>query len=426
MLDIQFIINNREIIEKTIEYKSSEPVDIDELVKLYNERKELVSIVDNLNREKNEVASAQDREKGSIVKEKLKENEAKLRDVSDRFLLLLAKVPNVISADTPIGKDDKDNKVIKKVGDIPTFSFEPKAHWDLGAKLGVIDSERASKTVGSRFTYLKGDLVKVQFALTQFAIDVSTNEEILKEIVSKNNLSVSSKPFIPVIPPAMVNPNTLFEMARIDPKEDKFFLEKDNLFLSGSAEHLLGSMHKGEVLENLPKRYIGYSSSFRREAGSYGKDTKGILRQHQFDKLEFESFSSPEQSIQEQDFLVAIQEYLLDKLKLPYQVVAVCSGDMGKPDYRQIDIETYMPGQGVYRETHSSDYMASYQSRRLNTKMNNGDKKEFVHTNDATVFAIGRMLIAIMENYQLEDGSIEVPSVLHNYTNITKIGAIQE
>jgi seryl-tRNA synthetase len=188
--------------------------------------------------------------------------------------------------------------------------------------------------------------------------------------------------------------------------------------LVGSAEHTLGPMHMDKIFsENeLPLRYVGYSTAFRREAGSYGKDTKGILRQHQFDKLEMEVFSLPENSVQEQNLLVAIQEYVLQKLNLPYQVVMVCTGDMGFPDNRQMDVETWMAGQGKYRETHSSDLTTNFQSRRLNTRVKRTDGKvEFVHMNDATVIAIGRILIAIMEDYQQEDGTIKIPEVLQKY-----------
>jgi seryl-tRNA synthetase len=188
--------------------------------------------------------------------------------------------------------------------------------------------------------------------------------------------------------------------------------------LIGSAEHTLGPLHMDETLkeEHLPLRYVGYSTAFRREAGSYGKDTKGILRQHQFDKLEMESFTKPEDGMAEQDFMVAIQEHLMRELKLPHQAVLICTGDMGFPDQRQIDIETWMPGQDTYRETHSADYVGGFQARRLNTKVKRADgSAEPVHMNDATVFAMGRTLIAILENYQQEDGSVAVPEVLRPF-----------
>ena len=213
-------------------------------------------------------------------------------------------------------------------------------------------------------------------------------------------------------------------MARLDPPEDKYFLAEDKLYLTGSAEHTLGSMHMNEIIEekNLPIRYVGYSTAFRREAGSYGKDTKGILRMHQFDKIEIESFTLPERSLGEQDFIVAIQEYLMRKLGLHYRVVAICTGDMGFPDQRQFDIETWMPGQDAYRETHTSDLIGGFQARRLNTRVRrlNGET-EYLHMNDATVFALGRTIIAILENYQQADGSVLIPEALVPYVGFDRI-----
>jgi seryl-tRNA synthetase len=223
----------------------------------------------------------------------------------------------------------------------------------------------------------------------------------------------------------MIRPDAYVKMARLSPEveDERYYLEKDDLYLIGSAEHTLGSMHMDERIsyKNFPLRYIGFSSSFRREAGSYGKDTRGIFRVHQFDKLEMESFTLPDNSLKEHKFLIKIQEYLMQSLKLPYRVMLVCTGDMGGPDARQVDIETWLPGQDKYRETHSADLMLDYQSRRLNTRFKKKGDLDFVHMNDATAFAIGRTLIAIIENYQQKDGSIQVPEVLQKYTNFKKI-----
>jgi seryl-tRNA synthetase len=258
----------------------------------------------------------------------------------------------------------------------------------------------------------------MQFALIQMCLEILTNEEKLKQIIEGAGVSITAKAFLPVIPPVFIRPLVQMKMARYMTPEEHYLFPNDDLMLIGSAEHTLGSMHMDKIFEesDLPVRYAGYSTAFRREAGAAGKDTNGILRQHQFDKLEMEVFSLPENSIQEQNFLVAIQEYVLKTLKLPYQVVAVCTGDMGFPDTRQIDLETWMPGQNTYRETHSSDSMGGFQSRRLNTRVRRSNGKiEPVHTNDATVVAIGRTLIAIMENYQQADGSIKIPEVLRKY-----------
>lgn len=204
---------------------------------------------------------------------------------------------------------------------------------------------------------------------------------------------------------------------------ERYRIDRDDQYLIGSAEHTLGPMHMDQTLneKDLPLRYFAFTPAFRREAGSYGKDTKGILRQHQFDKLEMESFSIPADGLKEQDLFISIQESLMQALAIPYQVVAICTGDMGGPDFRQVDIESWMPGQNKYRETHTSDYMTDYQSRRLNTRVKIGDKFEFVHMNDATAFAMGRVIIAILENYQNEDGSVNIPKILQKWMGKDKI-----
>ncbi len=424
MLDVQFILDNRDIVEKSIKDRGDESVDIDKLEKLFLFRKELIQKIDLLNSEKKKAADERDNERGKKLKEDGVVLEGELRATSKDLIDILSKIPNVPLPDVPIGKDDSENVVIKEVGEKRSFSFKPLPHWELGKKLDMIDNERGSNVAGSRFTYLKGDLVKLQFALINFVINSVTDENLLKEIAKGADLDVVTKPFIPVIPPSMVKKEILFGMARLEPEEDKFYLENDSLFLSGSAEHALGPMHTSETFEekDLPIRYIGYSTAFRREAGSYGKDTKGILRQHQFDKLEFESFTIPEKSRVEQDFLVAIQEYFMKQLNIPYRVVYVCTGDMGNPASRQIDIETWMPGQDAFRETHSADLTGEYQSRRLSIRVKRDDgSKEFVHLNDATAFAIGRILIAIIENYQEEDGTIKVPDILRELSGVEYI-----
>ena len=418
MLDIKFIKDNKEIVAKAIVDKKRDPIDLDKIIDLYQQRQDLRQQIEDLNSQKNKAAATRDIEAGKLVKENLSVKEQAIREVEQEFMSLMVKIPNIPSPDTPIGPDESGNKVIRTIGDKPKFDFPVKSHIELGRDLNLIDSEKAAEVSGSRFTYLKGDLVLLQFALIQFAFSVLTNKEILASIAAKAGLEVESSPFLPIVPPAMIKPEILNRMARLDPKDDKYFLEKDNLFLAGSAEHTIGPLHLDEIIsaERLPIRYVGYSSSFRREAGSYGKDTKGILRMHQFDKLEMETFCLPEDAIAEQNFLVAIQEYLMQSLKLPYQVVMVCTGDMGFPDQRQIDIETWMPGEDVYRETHSSDLIGGFQPRRLNTRIRRPDgKMEHVQMNDATVFAIGRTLIAIMENGQNADGTISIPEVLQSF-----------
>ena len=332
-------------------------------------------------------------------------------------------LPNLITPDVPQGPNASGNKILRKVGEPPKVDFKTLAHWDLGKKLGLIDSEKAAAVSGTRFAYLMGPLVQLQFALIQYVLELVTDKNKLAEIIKEKKLSVSDKPFIPVMPPALIREDVLSKMARLNPKEERYFIPGDNLYLIGSAEHTLGPLHMGETLaeKTMPRRYVGYAPAFRRESGSHGKDVRGILRVHQFEKMEIESFSVPELAEAEQDFIVAIQEKLAGDLGLPYQVVAICTGDMGDPDARQIDIETWMMGQECYRETHTSDYNSDYQARRLQTKVRreNG-QREMVHMNDATVFA-GRTLIAIMENYQQADGSIKVPPVLQRWVGFKTI-----
>lgn len=428
MLDIKFIRENKDIVKEGAKKKHID-VDIDNLLSVDKHRLELLSRVEFLRGEQNkvsvsmggtltEVARAQLIEEMRLVKDELKEKEEELRETIASWQTLMLKIPNIPSVDTPDGPDETGNKVLRQWGEKPEFSFTPKEHFELGKALGIIDTETASEVASSRFAYLKGDLVLLQFALIQMCLEILTNKEKLTAITSSIGTSISPKEFIPVIPPVFIRPLVQVKMARYMAPEDHYLFPNDDLMLIGSAEHTLGSMHMNKIFEEseLPIRYAGYSTAFRREAGTAGKDTNGILRQHQFDKLEMEVFSLPENGIQEQNFLVAIQEYILQTLKLPYQVVAICTGDMGFPDTRQIDIETWMPGQNKYRETHSSDLIGGFQARRLNTRVRRKDGKiEPVHMNDATVIALGRTLIAIIENYQQADGTIKIPEVLQKY-----------
>ena len=428
MLDIKFIRENKDIVMAGIKKKNSS-VDIEALLLLDEKRLEIMSQTETLRSEQNKMSASISIEKNEavrqqminemkLVKDEFKEKEEELQKVLNEWQALMLKIPNIPSVDTPEGPDETGNQVIREWGEKPEFSFTPKEHFELGKALGVIDTETAAEVASSRFSYLKGDLVLLQFALIQMCLEILTNKETLATIARDAGLSVVPSTFIPVIPPVFVRPLVQVKMARYMAPEDHYLFPNDDLMLIGSAEHTLGSMHMGKIFEEseLPIRYAGYSTAFRREAGTAGKDTNGILRQHQFDKLEMEVFSLPENGPQEQNFLVAIQEHVLQKLKLPYQVVSICTGDMGFPDTRQIDINTWMPGQNIYRETHSSDFTGGFQSRRLNTRVRRSDGKiEPVHMNDATVVAIGRTLIGIMENYQQADGSIKIPEVLQKY-----------
>jgi seryl-tRNA synthetase len=437
MLDIKFIRENADSIKQSCKNKKV-GVDIDRLLNIDKDRKELKQKLEKISAEKNkaskEISLAKDdneKRKEIIAGMQSLDKEAdelkeKLENVEKEFNALMIEVPNVCCPDVPFGEDEQGNKVIKKWGTPPKFDFKPKDHMELGEALGIIDTKKASEITGARFGYLKGAAALLEYALLQYVFSILTSEKTLKKIAQSVEKGYSAKPFVPAVPPVMIRPDIFKKMARLSEqdKDERYYLPQDDLYLIGSAEHTLGPLHMNEIIDekDLPIRYVGFSTSFRREAGSYGKDTKGILRVHQFDKIEMESFTLPENSVKEQNFFVAIQEYLVRSLEIPYQVVMICSGDMGRPDARQIDIECWMPGQNKYRETHTSDLMTDYQARRLNirTRRKNG-KTEFVHMNDATAFAIGRILIAILENYQQKDGSVEVPKVLQKGLGLKKI-----
>lgn len=423
MLDTKFIRENPSLVQKKALEKNI-VINVDHVLHLDTAYRELATAVQGLQSQRNAYAKERNIEKGKEIKEMLDKKENDLAAVKQELEMELMKVPNMQDDDVPVGKDESENVVVRKWGEPKEFNFPVKDHVVLGEQLGIIDISKAANVVGARFAYLKGDGALLEFALTQYAIEVLRNEKILTELAEKIESGYSAKPFIPVIPPVMIRPDVFRKMARIDPEEERYYLQQDDLFLIGSAEHTLGPLHMEEtnVEKEFPIRYAGFSTSFRREAGSYGKDTKGILRVHQFDKVEIESFTLPENSRKEQDFIVSLQEYLMQSLELPYQVVSICTGDMGAPDARQFDIETWIPSQNKYRETHTSDLMTDYQSRRLQTKVKRKDgKSEYVHMNDATAFAMGRTIIAIMENQQQEDGSILIPKVLQKYMGKEKI-----
>lgn len=424
MVDINLLREEPEKFKRAISARQKDPAIVDEVLNIYKQRLELLQQVETLRAKRNETSKlGKASEEGKKIKEQLKDLEPKLAEIEEKFAEAIYKIPNLISEDTPIGKDESENKVIRRWGEPAKFDFEPKDHLALGMDLGVINTKKAAEISGSRFGYLMGDIARLEFALVQFVFDTLTNEETLKKILEPVDRNYSSKAFIPVVPPVMMKPAVMAKMARLEPKEERYYVPQADLYLVGSAEHTLGPLHMDETLNenDMPIRYVGFSTCFREEAGSYGKDTRGILRMHQFDKVEMESFTTPENSIKEQDFFVAIQEYLMQSLGLAYEVMQICSGDMGVPDYRQIDINAWMPGQNRYRETHTSDLMTDYQSRRLNIKVKRGGKTEFVHMNDATAFAIGRTTIAIMENYQQKDGSITIPEVLRKWMGKDRI-----
>jgi seryl-tRNA synthetase len=430
MLDIQFIRDNSELVESKAKQKGY-VVAIGKLLELDEQRRTLTQEIDKLRAHRNETASLlkdhkptlEDIEQGKQLKEDISQLEKQLEPIATELEKLLKQVPNMPLEDVPIGASEEENKVARKVGEPFEYDFEPKQHWRIAEPRDLIDKQRATKIAGSRFAYIKGGLVQLQFAIIQFVLQTLGDEKILEKLIQDNHLNLSAKPFVPVLPPAMLRTEPYVASARLNAEEVTYKLADDDLWLNASAEHTLCTMYWNEILPEtmLPIRYIGYSTSFRREAGTYGKDTEGIIRLHQFDKLEMEVFSTPETGLDEHFLLVAIQEYLVQQLGLPYEVIQKCTADIGKPNARGIDINTWFPGQGQYRETHTADYLTDYQARDLkiryrSTKVQeNGVKAEalqLVHTNDATAFALGRIIAAIIENFQTADGRIMVPEVL--------------
>lgn len=426
MIDIQIIRSNPELVQEKALTKGYK-IDIAKLLDLDTQRRELLSAVDELRRRRNEnsakIKSGGKPEQsvideGKQIKIELSERETYLAEVEQEFTVLLKTVPNMPLDSVPVGATEDENVVAKTVGEKPVFDFEPKNHWELAEAKGWIDKERAAKIAGARFAYLKGDLVRLEMALWQYGMDVLGDAETLLLIIKANDLEgVSNKPFTPVIPPAVALTEVFQATGRLNKEEQTYKLENEDLWLNASAEHTMAPMYMNEILpeSELPLRLVGYTTAFRREAGTYGKDAEGIFRLHQFNKLEMESFSTADVSLNEHLFMIAIQEYLMAKLGLPYQVIEKCTADIGRPNAKGVDINTWLPGQNAYRETHTADYITDYQARPMKTRVrrNNGEI-ELVHTNDATVFS-ERPLVAILENNQTKDGDVVVPEVLRQY-----------
>jgi len=425
MLDIRFVRENPELVQENARKKGYD-VNIAYILDLDAQKRILSQQVDELRERRNLNASSLKGGKpdqatideGRAIKADMSEKEVALNAAETEFLTLFKKVPNMAAEDVPVGASEDENVVAKTVGETTKFDFAPRNHADIANERGWLDKERAAKVAGSRFAYLKGDLVKLQFAIVQFVINSLSDEQVIAKIAADAGIDAVDTPFTPVLPPLMIRTELYDAMDRLEPRDDRYKLEDDDLWLQGSAEHVMGSMHAGEIIDeqHLPIRYLGYATSFRREAGTYGKDMEGILRMHQFDKLEMESFSTAENGLNEHLLMVAIQEYLLTQLELPYRVIQKCTADIGKPNARGIDMEAWLPGQQQYRETHTADYMTDYQSRRLNTRVRReSGELELVHTNDATAFALGRAMIAVIENGQDESGKIRIPKVLQPY-----------
>jgi seryl-tRNA synthetase len=428
MLDIQFIRDNPELVAEKSKQKGYN-VDITQLLGFDSERRELLQQVEDLRRQRNEFSSPspspsadskpseEQIAKGRKLRDQLGDLEHKLASIEQEYAILLKTVPNMPTDDVPVGASEDENVVVKEWGEKPGFDFEPKNHAEIAETKGWLDKERAAKVAASRFVYLKGDLVLLEFALWQFALSQLTDEKTLKKISADSGLSVSAKPFVPVLPPAVAKKDVFEATGRLNKEEQTYKIEGEDLWLNASAEHTLAPMYLNEILDeaDLPLRYVGYTTAFRREAGTYGKDMEGILRLHQFNKLEMESFTSAETSYSEHLFLVAIQEYLMQQLGLPYQLLNKCTADIGFPNARGMDINVWLPAQTKYRETHTADYITDFQAQGMKTRVRKNDGSiTLAHTNDATAFS-QRPLIAIIENFQTKEGDVMIPQVLQPY-----------
>ncbi len=407
MLDIKFIRENPDKVKEGAQKKGVK-VDIDKLLALDKKRREYLQRVESLKAKQNKLGKDKI-EEAQKLKAEIKKIEPGLEKIEKELSSLMLQVPNLPLGEVPVGKDEKDNVVLREEGKKPKFSFKPKDYLELAERLDLIDVERAAKVAGTRFGYIKKEVVLLEFALINLAFDTLVKQG-----------------FVPIIPPVMLKSKMAEGMGYLEQadKEDAYYLPKDDLYLIGTSEQSIGVMHAGEVFEekDLPRRYVGFSTCFRREAGAYGKDTKGILRVHQFDKVEMFSFCHPEKSKKEHQFLLSMEEKLMKALKIPYRVIQMCTADLAFPQVAKYDIEAWLPGQNQYRETHSASSCTDFQARRLSIRYKDkSGKLNFVHTLNGTAFAIGRTLIAIIENYQQKDGSIMVPQALQKYTNFKVI-----
>lgn len=411
MIDPKLLTDQADLVDANNK-KRGKQIDITIATGLVEARARLIKDLETKRAAANDIAAripaADGAERGTLVdqgrevKEQTKELEAELKEVVDKLDRELFLYPNILRADVPEGKDESQNEMLKTVGEKPSFDFTPKDHVELATTLGILDMERAAKVAGSRFTYLKGDLVLLELALLQYALETVTPEG-----------------FVPVIPPHIVPTQVMGAMGYLahGGEEEIYHLRNDDAVLIGTSEQSIGPLHMNETIDakELPLRYVGFSPCYRREAGSYGKDMGGMLRVHQFDKVELFSFTYPDHSDEEHEFILSLEEKIMTGLGLPYQVLKLCSGDTGTSSARTYDIETWLPGQGRYRETSSTSNTTDYQTRALNIRYKGEGKGSFVHALNGTAIAMSRTPIAIMENYQQADGSIVVPEVLRKW-----------
>ena len=416
MLDPAILKDNLEVLESNISRRNL-VIDVNHLISLNEERKSLRFNAEQKRSQQKElgkqIANADKNEKEELLNKASElSDEVKLLfeqvDKKDEeFLNQWVKIPNLISKTSPDGKSDKDNLEIKKVGNVKEIS-NPKDHLEIASQLNLIDVERASEVSGSRFAYLFGDLVKIEFNLVSWALN-----------------KLSEKGFTPTVPPVLVRENALYGTGFFpDDAEQVYEIPNDDLYLVGTSEVPLAALHTNEIInmEELPIRYAGFSTCFRREAGTYGKDTTGIFRVHQFDKVEMFSFCNPEKSEEEHEFILSVEEELLQSLEIPYRVVDVCAGDLGASAAKKYDIEAWIPSQNTYREVTSCSNTTSFQARRLNIRAKSEGETSILHTLNGTAIAVGRILIALIENNQTEDGKVEFSDKVAEIIGVKNLG----
>ncbi|OGY98167.1 MAG: serine--tRNA ligase [Candidatus Liptonbacteria bacterium RIFCSPLOWO2_01_FULL_56_20] len=433
MVDAKFIREHARAVKDGMKHKNLDPKIVEDFLTMDEVWRVLTKELDDLRAEHKELthsirsgstlngveglSDARDTKGAKAAKAKIQSKEEEYAAVERKRKTLWLEIPNPPSPDVPVGKDEKGNQVIRTWGEPTTFDFEPKDHLALGEARGLIDTERAAKISGTRFAYLTGDAVLLEFALIGFAFDTLIPEG-----------------FTPVIPPVLVRENITEGLGywQAGGEKDHYRVHgagddgsgKQEFYLVGTAEHSLVPMHADEILKkrDLPKRYMGFSTCFRREAGSYGKDTRGIIRVHQFDKVEMVSFASREDGDSEHEYLLSLEEKLFQALGIPYRVVKICTADLGFPIARKYDLEAWLPGEGRYREVTSTSTTTDFQARRLNVKYSDGAEKRYAHIINGTAFAIGRTLAAIFENFQTKDGKIRVPAALQKYIRKELVG----
>ena len=416
MLDPSLLKDNLEVLKSNISRRNLK-IDINRLVSLNEERKSLRFDAEQKRSQQKDlgkqIANAEGSEKEELLNRASElSNEVKLLfeqvDKKDEeFLNLWVKIPNLISKTSPDGKSDEDNLEIKKVGNVKEIP-NPKDHLEIASKLNLIDVEKASEVSGSRFAYLFGDLVKIEFNLVSWALN-----------------KLSEKGFTPTVPPVLVRENALYGTGFFpDDAEQVYEIPNDDLYLVGTSEVPLAALHTNEIInmEDLPIRYAGFSTCFRREAGTYGKDTTGIFRVHQFDKVEMFSFCNPEKSEEEHEFILSVEEELLQSLEIPYRVVDVCAGDLGASAAKKYDIEAWIPSQNTYREVTSCSNTTSFQARRLNIRAKSEGETSILHTLNGTAIAVGRILIALIENNQTEEGKVEFSDKVAEIIGVKNLG----